>query len=72
MTSDRAETYPLRRRQVVARLLEDRGELLVVGGLGAPSWDLTAAGDHPLSFPLWGAMGAAAMIGLGLALARRT
>ena len=64
MTSDRAEIYPLRRRQVVARLLEDRGELLVVGGLGAPSWDLTAAGDHPLSFPLWGAMGAAAMIGL--------
>ena len=70
MTSDRAEVYTLRRRQVVARLLEDRGGLLVVGGLGAPSWDLTAAGDHPLSFPLWGAMGAAAMIGLGLALAQ--
>ncbi len=70
MTSDRAEAYPLRRRQVVARLIKDRGELLVVGGLGAPSWDLTAAGDHPLSFPLWGAMGAAAMIGLGLALAQ--
>ncbi len=70
MTSDRAEAYPLRRRQVVAQLLEGRGELLAVGGLGAPSWDLTAAGDHPLSFPLWGAMGAAAMIGLGLALAQ--
>ncbi len=70
MSSDRAEAYTLRRRQVVARLLEDRGGLLVVGGLGAPSWDLTAAGDHPLSFPLWGAMGAAAMIGLGLALAQ--
>ena len=66
----RSESYPLRRREVVARLVEDRGELLVVGGLGAPSWDLTAAGDHPLSFPLWGAMGAAAMIGLGLALAQ--
>ncbi len=72
MTSDRAETYPLRRREVAARLLADRGALLVVGGLGAPSWDLTAAGDHPLNFPLWGAMGAAAMIGLGLALARPT
>ena len=70
MTSDRAEIYPLRRREVVARLVADRGALLVVGGLGAPSWDLTAAGDHPLTFPLWGAMGGAAMIGLGLALAQ--
>ena len=72
MSDDRAEIYPLRRREVVARLVADRGELLVVGGLGAPSWDLTAAGDHPLTFPLWGAMGGAAMIGLGLALARPT
>ena len=72
MSNDRAEIYPLRRREVVARLVAERGELLVVGGLGAPSWDLTAAGDHPLTFPLWGAMGGAAMIGLGLALARPT
>ena len=72
MRDHRAETYPLRRREVVARLVADRGELLVVGGLGAPSWDLTAAGDHPLTFPLWGAMGGAAMIGLGLALAQPT
>ncbi len=70
MTDDRAEIYPLRRREVVARLVAERAELLVVGGLGAPSWDLTAAGDHPLTFPLWGAMGGAAMIGLGLALAQ--
>jgi thiamine pyrophosphate-dependent acetolactate synthase large subunit-like protein len=68
--SNRAETYPLRRRQVVASLLADRGEMLVVAGLGAPAWDATAAGDHALTFPLWGAMGGAAMIGLGLALAR--
>ncbi len=72
MTDDRADIYPLRRREVASRLLADRGELLVVGGLGAPSWDLTAAGDHPLTFPLWGAMGGAAMTGLGLALARAT
>ncbi|HJO71269.1 MAG: thiamine pyrophosphate-dependent enzyme [Rhodospirillales bacterium] len=70
MDSNRAETYPLRRRQVVASLLADRGEMLVVAGLGAPAWDATAAGDHALTFPLWGAMGGAAMIGLGLALAR--
>ena len=60
----------LDRRAVVASLLKDRGDLLVVGGLGAPSWDITAAGDHPLTFPLWGAMGSAAMVGLGLALAQ--
>ena len=66
----RSETYPLRRRQVVGRLLADRGDLMVVAGLGAPCWDVTAAGDHPLNFPLWGAMGSAAMIGLGLALAQ--
>jgi len=66
----RSETYPLRRRRVVETLLADRGDLLVVAGLGAPCWDVTAAGDHPLTFPLWGAMGSAALIGLGLALAR--
>ncbi len=66
----RAERYPLRRRAVVARLLEDRGDLLVVAGLGAPSWDVTAAGDQALNFPLWGGMGSAVMIGLGLALAQ--
>ena len=60
----------LRRRAVVKQLLEGRENLLVVAGLGAPAWDITAAGDHDLSFPMWGAMGGAAMIGLGLALAQ--
>lgn len=60
----------MNRRDVVRTLLENRGDLLVVSGLGAPSWDVTAAGDHPLTFPMWGAMGGAAMMGLGLALAR--
>jgi thiamine pyrophosphate-dependent acetolactate synthase large subunit-like protein len=60
----------LKRREVVAQLLEARGELLVVAGLGSTAWDCTAAGDHPLTFPLWGAMGQAAMMGLGLALAQ--
>ena len=58
----------LRRREVVAALLEERGDLLVVAGLGSTAWDCTAAGDHPLTFPLWGGMGLAAMTGLGLAL----
>lgn len=60
----------LHRRQVVKKLLENRGDLLVVAGLGSTAWDITAAGDTPLNFPTWGAMGQAAMIGLGLALAQ--
>jgi len=60
----------LHRRDVVAALLAGRGELLVVAGLGSTAWDCTAAGDHDLTFPLWGAMGQAAMMGLGLALAQ--
>ena len=60
----------LRRRDVVNELLRERGELLVIAGLGSTAWDITAAGDSPLNFPLWGAMGQAAMMGLGLALAR--
>jgi len=60
----------LQRRDVVKALLKDRGDILVVAGLGSSAWDCTAAGDHPLTFPLWGAMGSACMIGLGLALAQ--
>jgi thiamine pyrophosphate-dependent acetolactate synthase large subunit-like protein len=70
MTATSSERFPLRRREVVQTLLAERGDLLVVAGLGSPNWDATAAGDHPLTFPLWGAMGSAAMIGLGLALAQ--
>src|ERR1700691_3973794 len=60
----------LDRRDLVRQLLVDRGDLLVVSGLGSATYDVAAAGDHPLNFYLWGAMGGAAMIGLGLALAR--
>jgi thiamine pyrophosphate-dependent acetolactate synthase large subunit-like protein len=60
----------LRRREVVRALLANRGDLLVVAGLGSTAWDCTAAGDHPLTFPMWGAMGCAAVTGLGLALAQ--
>lgn len=60
----------LERRKAVRTLLDRRGDLLVVAGLGSSAWDCTAAGDHPLTFPLWGAMGSSCMIGLGLALAQ--
>jgi hypothetical protein len=62
----------LKRRSVVRALLRDRDGLLAIGGLGAPAWDITAAGDVPENLPLWGGMGGAAMIGLGLALAQPT
>ena len=60
----------LNRRGVAATLLRDPGEMLVVTGLGAPTYDAAAAGDRALNFYLWGAMGGAAMLGLGLALAQ--
>jgi thiamine pyrophosphate-dependent acetolactate synthase large subunit-like protein len=61
----------LDRRTVVRELLAERGEALVVTGLGSPTYDVFAAGDHDANMYLWGAMGGAAMIGLGLALAQK-
>jgi thiamine pyrophosphate-dependent acetolactate synthase large subunit-like protein len=64
------EVKMLDRRTFVRELLSERNNLLVVTGLGSPTYDAAACGDHPLNFYLWGAMGSAAMIGLGLALAQ--
>lgn len=60
----------LKRRTLVEAVLQDRRDLIVVAGLGAPAWDITAIGDCPNNLPLWGGMGGAVMIGLGLALAQ--
>jgi thiamine pyrophosphate-dependent acetolactate synthase large subunit-like protein len=60
----------LQRRDAVAAILAQRGDALVVTGLGSPTWDACAAGDDPRNFYLWGGMGGAAMVGLGLALAQ--
>lgn len=60
----------LDRRQVVSTLLKNRKDTVAIGGLGASTNDITAAGDHDRNFYLWGGMGGAAMIGLGLALAQ--
>jgi thiamine pyrophosphate-dependent acetolactate synthase large subunit-like protein len=54
----------LERRSVVSALLAGRKEAIVVGGLGASTYDIAAAGDHDRNFYLWGAMGGAVMIGL--------
>jgi thiamine pyrophosphate-dependent acetolactate synthase large subunit-like protein len=51
--------------------LSERGQLLVVAGLGSPCWDVAAAGDAARNFYVWGAMGGACMVALGLAMARR-
>ena len=62
----------LNRRSVVGRLLADRKDAIVVGGLGASTYDIAAAGDSDRNLYLWGAMGGAVMIGLGIALAQPT
>jgi thiamine pyrophosphate-dependent acetolactate synthase large subunit-like protein len=60
----------LDRRVAIRVLLEKRDDLLLVTGLGSTSWDAASVGDDARNFYLWGAMGAAAMTGLGLALAQ--
>ena len=60
----------LQRREVVSKLNHHRGDALMVTGLGSSSYDLHAAGDDNRNFYLWGAMGGAAMTGLGVAMAQ--
>jgi len=64
------KTNLLDRREVVSSLLAERKDAIVIGGLGASTYDIAAAGDHERNFYLWGAMGGAVMIGLGVALAQ--
>lgn len=58
------------RRDFVARLMRSIPDALVVTGLGSPAYDVFAAGDRDANFYLWGAMGGATPMGLGLALAQ--
>ncbi len=44
--------------------------MVAIGGLGASTNDMAARGDHERNFYLWGGMGGAVMMGLGLALAQ--
>jgi len=69
MMSDFA-TNRLDRREFVSKLLADVPDALVVTGLGSASYDVFAAGDRPGNYYLWGAMGGAAPLALGLALAQ--
>lgn len=60
----------LSRREAVAALISHRENTLVVTGLGSPSYDVHAAGDRAETYYLWGAMGGASLVGLGLAQAQ--
>jgi phosphonopyruvate decarboxylase len=63
-------TTPLDRRSAVSTLLEQLPDALVVTGLGSPTYDVHAAGQRATNFYLWGAMGGAVPLALGLALAQ--
>lgn len=65
-----APAQRLNRRAFVSRLLAATPDALVVTGLGSPAYDVFAAGDRDRNYYLWGAMGGATSIGLGLALAQ--
>lgn len=58
------------RRAFVSQLIAASPDALIVSGLGSPSYDVFAAGDRDQNFYLWGAMGGAVALGLGLALAQ--
>jgi thiamine pyrophosphate-dependent acetolactate synthase large subunit-like protein len=60
----------LDRRRAVSALLELLPDALVVSGLGSPTYDVFAAGQRATNFYLWGAMGGAVPVALGLALAQ--
>lgn len=65
-----SNTGSIERRPFVAQLLAACPQALVVTGLGSPSYDVFAAGDRPENFYLWGAMGGAAAMALGIAIAQ--
>ncbi|HYB71998.1 MAG TPA: thiamine pyrophosphate-dependent enzyme [Candidatus Sulfotelmatobacter sp.] len=51
-------------------LLRHAKDAPIVASLGNPKYDLALAGDRPQNFYLWGGMGLAGSVGLGLALAQ--
>ncbi len=60
----------INRRAAVTKLLDARDGALVVTGLGSSSYDVHAHGDTDDNYYLWGAMGGAALTGLGIAQAQ--
>lgn len=70
--SGKHTSYTLDRREIVKKLLKGHDTMPVITGLSSASYDSVAArsAEHPLTFNLHGALGGAAMVGLGLALAQ--
>jgi len=64
------QTGRVSRREFVDRLFRGQPDALVVTGLGSAAYDAFAAGDRDRNYYLWGAMGGAVPLGLGLALAQ--
>jgi thiamine pyrophosphate-dependent acetolactate synthase large subunit-like protein len=63
--------FVLERSEAVPALIGAHDDFLIIAGLGGTAYDVGAVtGDAPHVYSLGGAMGAAAMMGLGLALAR--
>ena len=58
------------RRKLVAQLLQKRGGLLVITGIGSATYDVAACGDDARNFYIWSGLGCTPSVGLGLALAR--
>ena len=66
-----AASFTLERGEAVPALIGTHEDFLIIAGLGGTACDVGAVtGDAPHVYSLGGAMGAAAMMGLGLALAR--
>ena len=71
VAADNTGDSRLDRRDAVAKIMARLGDdALFVTGLGSPSYDVHAAGDRDNVYYLWGAMGAAALVGLGIAQAQ--
>ena len=60
----------MNRRELVSRLLDGRGGLLVIASIGSPTYDVADCGDHPQNFYIWSGLGCTPSVGLGLALAQ--
>lgn len=64
-------TGTIERGDLVAEILCGRPDnLLVVTGLGSSTYDVAGIGDNAQNFYLWGAMGQAVPVGLGIAVAQ--
>lgn len=70
MNDHLTDAAAMSRRAFVAALLATIPDALIVTGLGSASYDVFAAGDRDHNYYLWGAMGGACPLGLGLALAQ--